>query len=161
MKPILTWQPYYQHPVLRSSCRLWDSTDYTPVSLSIFETELHIVTWLDFSRRRHRHHTHAPKFSISSFEATESFYSFFPVMQQCNVCVNNISHTAAYLLWNGPEHRWLIWFLFFIVVFWSHLPGCIYCLRWLTDCCFITDCCWNLYITWYINYSLQAAYTVL
>lgn len=139
MRLILTRKPHYQHPILRSSCRL--CTHHTPASLSVFETELHIATRLDFSRRQHSHHTPALKFSISSFEAAESFYRF--LQSRSSVMSVLITSLTQQLIsfWNGPEHRWLTRFLFLIVVFWSRLPRCIYCPRWLTDCCFMTDCC--------------------
>lgn len=102
---------------VRSSCRLWHSADYTPVTLFLSlrqnctfppDWSLHITI------------SHIFKFGIFSFEAVEwLLISFIWGNSLMSVLITSLSE--AYLLWNAPEHRWLIWFLFLIVFFFKDI----------------------------------------
>lgn len=130
MRLILTLKPHYQHPIHGSSCRLWDCTDYTPVSfLSLRQNCMFPPDWtlLDDDRVA----THMVCSGNSAVLPVRQLNDLLFLSVRCNACVNNISHS-----------QWLISF----EMVQSTDDSCDLCrCTWMSDgqliFLFLADCC--------------------
>lgn len=87
-------KPHYQHPIHGSSCRLWDCTDYTPVSFYLWgRTACSHLTGLCWMMTERPHTCSTQKIQLCFLWSKWIIYCFCQSGWWCNACVNNISHS--------------------------------------------------------------------